>query len=171
MIDAQQAAFHYTLLLLGFSIVFLILFWAIVFGMQHKKASEVRERINDLIYADTWIDAEEFLQLRQEGPPFKSQGYYSSDHEFVGVYILHNITKDMYYVGQAKKVLTRVSKHLTGHGNGDVYADFKYGDKFLVNVIPLVNSGYASIDDLERDTIERFDAFNSGYNRTRGNRR
>ena len=91
--------------------------------------------------------------------------------DFTGVYVLHNKTKGMYYVGQSVRVIDRVGQHLTGHGNGDVYADFKYGDEFEVSTVSLAESGYGSLNDLERDTIAAYDAYNSGYNRTPGNAR
>lgn len=91
--------------------------------------------------------------------------------DFTGVYVLHNVTKDMYYVGQSVKVINRVGQHLTGHGSGDVYADFKYGDEFEVSTVSLAESGYGSLNDIERDTIAAYDAYNHGYNRTAGNAR
>ena len=56
----------------------------------------------------------------------------AAKHDFPGVYILHNLDKDMYYVGQGKRVMQRVGNHFAGHGNGDVYADYKYGDRFSI---------------------------------------
>ena len=91
--------------------------------------------------------------------------------DFTGIYVLHNVSKDMYYVGQSIKVVDRVRQHLTGHGNGDVYADFKYGDAFTVSTLSLGESGYGSLNDLERDTIAAYDAYRKGYNRTSGNSR
>ena len=35
-------------------------------------------------------------------------------------------------MGQGKAVLDRVNHHFSGRGNGDVYADYKYGD-FKIN--------------------------------------
>ncbi len=90
--------------------------------------------------------------------------------DIVGVYVIHNETRDMYYVGQAKKLFFRVNQHFTGHGNGDVYADYKYGDDFSIKIIKLTDSGYSDIDLLEKHMIEKYDAYNSGYNRTSGNR-
>lgn len=89
--------------------------------------------------------------------------------EFTGVYILHNESKDMYYIGQSVRVLSRVSQHFTGHGNGDVYADFKYGDTFTIRCLSLANSGYGSLDALEKDFIKRYNAHVTGYNKTQGN--
>lgn len=91
--------------------------------------------------------------------------------DFTGIYVLHNISKDMFYVGQSVRVVARVGQHLTGHGNGDVYADFKYGDEFEVSTVSLADSGYDSLNDLEREAIAAYDAYNSGYNKTAGNAR
>ena len=76
----------------------------------------------------------------------------------------------MYYVGQAQKILDRVNNHFTGRGNGDVYADYKYGDRFTIKMISLENSGYSNLNDLERDTIRKYKSVSMGYNKTRGNR-
>ena len=89
--------------------------------------------------------------------------------DFTGVYVLHNTTKGLYYVGQSVHVWKRLSDHLMGRGNADVYADMKYGDKFTIRAIPLVGSGYKNLNDLERDTIKSYDAYEHGYNKTRGN--
>ena len=90
--------------------------------------------------------------------------------DLVGVYIIYNQTKDMYYVGQAKRLYFRVKQHFTGHGNGDVYADYKYGDAFLIRLITLRESGYDDLDRLERDMIAKYHAYESGYNKNAGNR-
>lgn len=39
------------------------------------------------------------------------------------------------YVGQSVNMYKRVYNHLTGHGNGDVYADVKYGKYVYVKFI------------------------------------
>lgn len=90
--------------------------------------------------------------------------------DFTGIYVIHNLTKGMYYVGQSTRVVGRVSQHFCGRGNGDVYADYKYGDEFEISLVSLRESGYESLDALERDAIKAYDAYGHGYNRTRGNR-
>lgn len=94
-----------------------------------------------------------------------------SKDDFTGIYVLHNVTKDLYYVGQGVRVYERLTQHFMGRGNADVYADWKYGDRFEIEVIPLEGSGYQSLNDLERDAIKSYDAYEKGYNRTRGNAR
>ena len=75
----------------------------------------------------------------------------------------------MYYVGQAKKLFFRINQHFTGHGNGDVYADYKAGNSFKMMIIPLADSGYKDIDLLEKDMIKKYRAYECGYNKTKGN--
>ncbi len=104
------------------------------------------------------ITPEEFFEIRN-----RQKG------DIVGVYIIHNETNDKYYVGQAKKLFFRINQHFTGHGNGDVYADYRFGDDFSIKIIKLSDSGYDDIDKLEKDMIEKYNAYSSGYNRTSGN--
>lgn len=89
---------------------------------------------------------------------------------FPGVYLLYNHTKKMYYIGQSKSVYSRVNRHFTGHGNGDVYADYKYGDEFTIRLIALKGSGFKTLNELERNAIAAYRAYDKGYNKTRGNK-
>ena len=107
-----------------------------------------------------FLTPDEFFRLRNGN---------QQSGDVVGVYVIHNISKDMYYVGQAKRLFFRINQHFTGHGNGDVYADYKYGDEFKIKLVTLNESGYSDLDKLEKDLIAKYDAYNSGYNRTSGN--
>ena len=89
--------------------------------------------------------------------------------DFEGIYILHNTTDDLYYVGQAVSVHKRLKQHFLHGGNYDIYADYKYGKKFTVEVHPLKDSGFHTLNAQERHYIEAFDAVNHGYNKTHGN--
>ena len=124
---------------------------------RHIKSFE--EKCNQFINEETAITPEEFFDIKS-----KQTG------DSVGVYIIYNQTKAMYYVGQAKRMFFRLNQHFTGHGNGDVYADYKYGDEFTIHIVKLSESGYSDIDKLEKDLIEKYNAFETGYNRTRGNK-
>ena len=87
-----------------------------------------------------------------------------------GTYVLHNEDDDLYYVGQAASVHTRLRQHFLGRGgNYDIYADYKYGKSFTIQVYPLKGSGFASLNEQERHYIQQFDAVNNGYNKTHGN--
>ena len=65
--------------------------------------------------------------------------------------------------------MSRVNNHFTGKRNGDVYADYKYEDEFKVNFIDLRNSGYSNLDTLEAFAIKKYNVYDNGYNKTRGN--
>ena len=68
------------------------------------------------------------------------------------------------YVGQSLHVCSRVRNHLTGHGNGDVYADVRNGKPVYVKIVPC---DQAKMNALEKSLIRAFDA-TSSYNRTAG---
>ena len=105
------------------------------------------------------LSPDQFFKLRDQ-----------MDGDMVGVYVLYNKRKKKYYVGQATRLFFRVNQHFTGHGNGDVYADYKRGkDGFSIKLIPLVNSGYYDLDRLEKDMIKKYNAYEKGYNKTAGN--
>ena len=116
---------------------------------------EVHENFESFLQECDSMTPEEFFDLKelQKG-------------DMVGVYVIHNETRDMYYVGQAKRLFFRINQHFTGHGNGDVYADYKYGDDFSIRIVKLSESGYSDLDKLERDLIREYDAYESGYNKT-----
>lgn len=136
----------------------------IIISINTKK--KIRALSNDSLE----MTPEEFFKMRSASLGGRGRKHISTAQDYVGVYVLFNETKNMYYVGQAKKVLQRVNTHFTGHGNGDVYADYKYGDSFKIKTIGFAGSGYDSIDELEKDTIKTYNAYSKGYNKTRGNR-
>ena len=137
--------------------------------LQEVKKHKINTRIERLASGVEEITPKEFFELRNH--PFGGQGRpsYARTKNFAGVYILFNKTKNMYYVGQAQKILDRVNNHFTGKGNGDVYADYKYGDEFTIKMLALEGSGFSSLNELERHTISKYNAFSKGYNKTRGN--
>ena len=124
-----------------------------------KSEKEIKDKINKLADNALKITPDEFFELKK-----------SIKYDFEGVYILYNQTKDMYYVGQSKTIFKRVNNHFTGHGNGDVYADYKYGSEFTIKMIALDKSGFNTLNELERNTIMTYSAYSKGYNKSRGNR-
>lgn len=94
----------------------------------------------------------------------------SGARDFAGVYILYNRSRKKYYVGQAKRICKRVNDHFTGHGNGDVYADYRRGDRFGIWLLKLKGSGFRTLNGMERNAIEAYHAYDNGYNKTRGNK-
>ena len=105
-----------------------------------------------------FITIDNFLILKAE-----------AESDIAGVYVLWNRTRQKFYVGQAKRLFQRVGQHLTGHGNGDVYADYRFGDEFMVRLIKLSDTSFESLDEQELYYIELYDAAATGYNRNKGN--
>lgn len=132
--------------------------------------SDIKIKIKMLSNNMLEITPQDFFKIRNTRVEGRWKKFISAQYDFTGVYIIHNHTKEMYYVGQGKKVFQRVNNHFTGHGNGDVYADYKYGDEFTIKMIALENSGFNTLNDLERNAIATYNAYAKGYNKTRGNK-
>lgn len=149
--------------------VALALLYLLYSFLRFLRRGRVGSRIRALARNAVEMSPEEFFRLRNRTEK-GGRKYISGKYDFEGVYILFNKTKSMYYVGQAQSVLGRINQHLTGHGNGDVYADYKGGDRFTVTAIKLRGSGFGTLNELERHAISVFNAYSKGYNKTRGNR-
>lgn len=115
---------------------------------QQKELMSLRQSLleDDSQFA---ASAEEFMSWRRA---LLQQG------EVTGIFIVHNATKDLYYVGQSAKAIDRAALQFLGRGNCDIYADFKYGDAFNVRIVPLSTSGYESLNELKRTAIKKLEA-------------
>lgn len=153
------------LFIVGLPVIALIL----GFVLEASKKRKINDQIERLASGVEELTPEEFFKLRNHSFGGQGRPSYARTKNFAGVYILFNKTKNMYYVGQAQKILDRVNNHFTGKGNGDVYADYKYGDEFTIKMLALEGSGFSSLNELERHTISKYNAFSKGYNKTRGN--
>lgn len=140
-------------------IIILVLINIIIFIAKKLKKIKIIKKIKCLAENVTEMTPKEFFNMKK----IKSK-------DFKGVYILFNENKKMYYVGQSINVIKRINNHLTGKGNGDVYADYKFGDNFKIKIIPLYKSGFETLNSLEKNAIYTYKAFSKGYNKNRGNR-
>lgn len=137
-------------LFLLFGLFFFVdgLLLVITASKQQEKLLRLRQ---SLLEDDPQIvaSAEEFMAQRKS---LTQQG------EIAGIFIVHNATKDLYYVGQSAKAIDRAAIQFLGRGNCDVYADYKYGDSFSVRIIPLSESGYESLNEPKRTAIQALEA-------------
>ena len=145
-----------------------LVFFVVLFLYSRIKLYRIYAKIENLKNNSLTITPEELFKLKKERVLGEKKSI-ASQWNFSGVYILYNETKNMYYVGQSVKVFDRVNQHFTGKGNGDVYADYKYGDKFEISLIGLTESGFDNLNELERYAIKKYDAYANGYNKTKGN--
>lgn len=115
-----------------------------------KEITEIRNNIKE----NKSISISDFYKA------YKSSSIY-------GIYALFNQTKNMYYVGKSQNIVSRVKNHIEGRGNAHLFADLKFGDKFLIHLIPY-ETKFNDLNEQERFYIKVFDSYNRGYNRTRG---
>ncbi len=98
---------------------------------------------------------------------------YYRDHDGPGVYtiliyedskVLSASDYAMSYAGQSLKVYHRVHQHLTGKGNGDIYADYRNGRHLLIRIERCEED---QLNDLEIERISQLDS-KRRYNITSG---
>lgn len=131
---------------------------------RKKKSKRGRESHNFIYWEDylnDWI-----INLKE-----KSGYRYNNDP---GCYVIlifrrkvkHNNYKhyENVYVGQSARVCNRVHNHFIGKGNGDVYADVKYGKKAYVEIYFCSKN---EMNALEKELIQKYNATES-YNGTSG---
>lgn len=115
------------------------------------------------------------INLIADGQKYTPQSFFNYYHsyygnlkqwDYSGVYVIQNLHNQYYYVGQSKQMLKRVNNHLTGKGNGNLYADYKYGAQLEITLIKVSND---RLNEVERLLIDRLQATTKGYNRTKGN--
>lgn len=138
----------FTFLLIGLFFFVDGLLLVITASKQQEKLLRLRQ---SLLEDDPQIvaSAEEFIAQRKA---------LTQKGEITGIFIVHNATKDLYYVGQSAKAIDRAAIQFLGRGNCDVYADYKYGDSFNVRIIPLSGSCYESLNELKRAAIQALEA-------------
>jgi len=162
MTDVRQ----WLLLFGGLVLIFaLLMLW-----LSHRKTRRMKKAIRDARF----LSSDEFerdwiLESAAGGQP---EGY--KYQEFAGCYVILIFDRpvltgdytryDDIYIGQSVNVTRRVHSHFTGKGNGDVYADLKFGRYAYVQMIPCPRE---EMNDLERALIDTFHATES-YNSTRG---
>ena len=144
-----------------------------------KEQAEEEIKLKDLKKAEQRQKLETFKQTkdllkdklksqidRKEWKPLESV-LRSADTGGTGIYILHNKTKNKYYVGQAKQLFKRVRDHFTVE---DITLDFLRGDEMRVKFLTAneLDADYR-LDHIEKTGIEIFDSDKNGYNRTTGN--
>ena len=146
-------------------------------GELDDKISLYKTRINDInqkIISIKNIDyrnlkksiSDDFMDLEKS---FIHQSYFKK--EIKGVYIIHNQTKNKYYVGQSKDVFNRVLKQHFSNGNvkNIIFAeDWYQKNKFSWKYIECETKD--ELDTLEMEYIQKYNSFQSGYNKTGGNK-
>lgn len=137
---------------------YMVVLYLLIFFGNIKEAYE-NAKIKRIGRRSKIESPEEFLERAKK----------EDEYDYKGIYILYNKKKRKYYVGQSIHVLQRVTAHFKGHGNEDIYKDYRNGDRFTIRIIHLKGSGYSNLDKFEKEAIAAYKGFEKGYNKTRGN--
>ncbi|WP_205844626.1 GIY-YIG nuclease family protein [Malacoplasma penetrans] len=133
---------------------------------KNKSINSLLEKINEIKQTDYRVkvfDEDGFLDLRHEMN-------FSKKDIFKGVYIIWNKTKNLYYVGQSKNVNKRIFRdHFNNNDVKNIIfaKDWWNGDDFYYKTIECETKD--ELDSLEKELIEKYNSFVSGYNKTGGN--
>ncbi len=136
--------------------------------IRNSRNEEIREKV----FSGSFMSADEFERNRMiKGFTGNYGSKYSDTSGCYSSLIFNNpVTDNNYecyangYIGQSIHVISRVHNHLTGKGNGDVYADRKNG-KFVY--VKIMTCSIEELNKLEKDLIAAFD-WNRLYNRSKG---
>lgn len=151
-----------------------------------EKIKEDTERKNDVIsnikreYEEKYLLVEPLpieLNNSSEGEFIPLKKLIGIKYEkIIGCYVIRNVEKNKYYVGQSKDVMKRVCKqHFDGTKvKNIIFAEDYYSSKFEnkedlfeVRIIRLDTKD--ELDKKEKELIEEYDSFTNGYNATNGN--
>lgn len=140
---------------------------------SYKRANAyVPSFFDDELFNNEGSNFDEFITANQFNRNWLSSNSGYQKIHIPGCYIIllskNQITNDRdfddVYVGQSTDVYKRVHNHLMGKGNGDVYADIKYGRYAYIKIIPCAEQ---NLNEMEKNLIEFYNATDS-YNKTSG---
>ena len=122
-------------------------------GISIYETIKIRKRLGGLVDGQLWLSPEEFMnfQKRETFNPQKSRRVAS--YECAGVYILHNTTKDEYYIMQSNRVFASLVAFFSAQIPCDALNEYIAGDKFMIAIRRLSISGCSNLDDLYKKTL------------------
>ena len=136
---------------------------------ERLKAFHDREKqLNSIKYLPTVYEADtSFFPLKNmSGLEYK---------KIIGCYIIRNRKNHRSYVGQSKDVIKRIRQHFKGtYPTNMIFAEDYFSvneidrkDLFELKIFPCETKD--ELDRTEKELIEQYEAFSTGYNGTSGN--
>lgn len=122
----------------------------------------VLETVNTLKDGAAEISAKDFLRVRRYK---QGRKIIMNQYDFEGVFILHNITKDKYYIGKSKNVLKRLGQILIGSGNEEIRNDFTQGNEIAIKATSLNASSCKTTSELEEIMLKEYSDGTVWYNK------
>ncbi|WP_255293723.1 excinuclease ABC subunit C [Bacillus wiedmannii] len=146
---------------------------------RNKNKGNVRKELDSLRKKMIKYTPQELLELKS-----KKVRESRDVNNFSGIYIIHNCVRDLYYIGQSVKVFDRAYTHFVKNQElkkgryemnvqfnlPEIYHDYNLGDKFSISLIPLEDTSFSTLNELEDNAIRAYDSLvPNGYNRNPGN--
>lgn len=155
-------------------LLFLLIVCIIIAYISERKNEKIKKNIRGNIFSKQFIKYQDFEKdwIAVKSGNKGIAGYKYSDRPGCYVITIFNnpVVNDNYtqydniYIGQSINMCKRVHNHFNGKGNGDVYADIKYGKYVYVQLVPCLRE---NLNSVEKKLIQAFNA-TSSYNKTRG---
>lgn len=127
-----------------------------------KKIEEVKDTFRKLKYSEEEVSIDEFMKMynvrihnfdsKQDDIKLMKQ------YDFEGVYILHNCTRNIYYIGNSRKVFHKIERQFKGYEDPDVYNEWSRKHIFTVKIYRFEESNYSSINKLKNNLMNEYEA-------------
>lgn len=143
-------------IVLGFFCILVIVY------LNYRIHKMVLETVNTLKDGAAEISAKYFLRVRRYK---QGRKIIMNQYDFEGVFILHNITKDKYYIGKSKNVLKRLGQILIGSGNEEIRNDFNQGNEIAIKATSLNACGCKTASELEEKMLKDYSDDTIWYNK------
>lgn len=151
-----------------FIVAVLVLFGVVVYKYVIPHLEEER-RLFELREKERYEMIRRIKEEQEFVSPYLIIDILKYDNEVPGVYLLRNKENQKIYVGQSIHLRRRISDHINGRGNRDVYFDMRIGMEFEAAIVKFDNERFRDLDHQEKYFITLFDSYYNGYNNTRGN--
>ena len=137
---------------MGSYLLFIVIIVAGV-GISVYESIKMKKGLGGLVSGEIELSPEEFMnfQKRETFNPQKSRRV--AAYECAGVYILHNTTKDEYYIMKANRIFASLVAFFSAQIPCDALNEYIAGDKFMIGIRRLEGSGCSSLDDLYNKTL------------------
>lgn len=156
---------------LSVAIVVVSIIYAIIKQILiNEKNKSIREEISENVFISAQRFENNWIVHRKGNKGLSGFKYNDGPGCYIIVIFDEEVTDNNYlnydeiYIGQSTKVCQRVHNHFNGKGNGDVYADLKYGKYVYVQFISCEKY---EMNEIEKMLIKAFNATKS-YNNTKG---
>ena len=122
-------------------------------GISAYEFVKMKKKLGGLVAGQLELTPEEFMnfQKRETFNPQKSRRV--ANYECAGVYILHNTTKDEYYIMKANRVFASLVAFFSAQIPCEALDEYIAGDKFMIGIRSLEGSGCTNLDDLYNKTL------------------